>query len=148
MKFAFVSFQENQILDAVNQSLKAQGSKVSAKSFVGIDSNIAQLTTARGACVIAILGSFSPSMFFVRGVHRVIDKSREYTYLFNGQAGKNLQPLAHQGEGGKVHYSDIVQYTNWLSSSLPHASKDVIAERVTWEAKKNPLIRDALNKGE
>lgn len=142
MSFIFNAFTSKDIINAVNQSLLAGGCKVKAVAVLKSNSNIITLTTNRGAQLVAILGSFSQSSFFIRGIHRICDKSRPYTYLFNGQSGKNIDTLIFTGESGQVFYATEDAYRLYVKEILKIQSSEKIKERVLWEAKTNPLINE------
>jgi hypothetical protein len=143
MTFIHNAFTEEDIICAVNESLQLAGSKVRAVSMIKSKDNIL-LKTSRGAQLFILLGSFHPSSFFVRGIHRIRNKHSRFTYLFNGQGGKNLDALVFSGESGKVYYASAEKFTAYLKSNLPHAKPEMIEERLSWEAKNNPLISEAL----
>lgn len=145
MTFAYNAFSENDIVNAVNEALSRVNSKVKASSLLRINENVAQLRTTRGATLVAILGSFSPSMLFVRGVHRIRRRFQPFTYLFNGQGEKNLDTLAFCGENGTVFYADMETYRAWIKGELSHLSDAVIDDRVKRESEHNPKIKEALS---
>lgn len=144
MNFSYMAFTQDDIVNAVNNALRQAGSKIKAVAVTKASDNLVHLKTQRGATLVAILGSFSPSMMFVRGVHRMVKKFEPYTYLFNGQAGRNLECVAFCGESGTVSYADQSTYRDWLISQLPHVDKSVIDERISREQDCNPRIREAL----
>lgn len=144
MTFSYLSFTQADIINAVNGALKQGGSKIKVVAVTKALDNLVHLKTQRGAMLVAILGSFSPSMMFVRGVHRIIKKSEPYTYLFNGQGGRNLECVAFCGESGAVSYADQDTYRTWLKLQMPHVDERVIDERVSREQDCNPRIREAL----
>lgn len=144
MNFAYKSFTQEDIVHAINESLQSARSRIKVTSFIRINDNVAQLRTSRGATLIAILGSFSPSTFFIRGLHRIRRRFEPFTYLFNGQAGKNLDSIAFFGENGKIFHSSKEAYENWLKEDMGFR-EEVIERRIKDEAECNPRIQEALS---
>jgi hypothetical protein len=129
MTFVYRAFTESDIINAINNELSQQ--KVRAVSVISIDDNVAQLKTARGALLVAILGGSQPYAFFVRSVNRVINKKAKYRYLFNGQATGNLTTLAFSGELGAVNFASEEQYKSYLTTELHITSEDSLSKRIS-----------------
>lgn len=141
MPFTYNAFSQDAILAGVNDALSRVYPTVKAVAITKSSDNLVHLKTQRGATLVAILGSFSPSMFFIRGIHRIRRRFTGYTYLFNGQAGQNLDTLAFFGESGTVFYADADTYRAWLKAQLPHVADQVIDERVSREGEHNPRFQ-------
>ncbi len=133
MSFVYNAFTEEDIINAVNHELA--GTRTQVTALTDINCNVAQLKTKRNATIVAVLGSFQSSRFFVRAVHRIKNKRVVFGYLPNGQASKNLDTLAFSGEHGTVTQADKNQYTDYLRKSLPHCDDKQIAERVKFAFK-------------
>lgn len=51
----------------------------------------------------------------VRAIHRIKNHRKPYTYLFNGQGGKNLETLIYNGEEGKCYSVSRNQLNSYFS---------------------------------
>jgi hypothetical protein len=144
MKFIFNAFTADEIISRVNDTLATQGSRIRAKSLLRNEYNQIILKTTRGAQLFVLLGRFSQSTFFIRAIHRIKDKFKNYTYLPNGQCGKNLDTIVFLGESGIVYNADTQTYKAYLKNIFPEMTDTKLEDRVALEAKANQSIAEAL----
>ena len=129
MNFVFNAFTEEDIVAATNDYLINSKSKVRAKSVVKSDNKLL-IRSTRNALLFVQIGSFNHSSFFIRGIHRLINKQRNFSYLLNGQGGNNLTTILFEGESGKVFFAKQESYTQWLKQTFPHFDSSTIKEEV------------------
>lgn len=146
---SFNAFSKDAILKAVNAELKVSGSRTKAAYVqkVGGDlNNQVLLKTTRGATLVAKLWcpGNAYTVMGIRGIHRLIKPSQNYTVMFNGQAGKNLSPLVFNGENGTLYYAGKKDCEELMKSITPDIKPEWIQERLQWEAKANPIIEKEL----
>lgn len=116
--FAFNAFTKQNVIHAVNHELARAGSKTKAESIKSIYDNVYTFSTTRGALIVAILYYNDLYHMGIRGIHKIKNKQKNFTYLFNGQPGKNLEQIAFNGEMGTFFLAPLNQYKQYLVNVL------------------------------
>lgn len=98
-------FNESQLLDIVNHELRINKKRIRAESVSKIQGNdYALMTTQNGnTLVVQPVTIFGGLTIGIRAIHQLRDKKARFTYLFNGQGGKNLNTLIFNGEEGQTY---------------------------------------------
>ena len=107
-------FEKIDYINAVNKELKAAGKRMQVASITTATASIIEFKTTKGAKIVAIIGCFHVGTFFIRGILKVTNPRKAYTYMFNGQDGKNTKSITHSGEEGEVMYAtkeQIIDFT-------------------------------------
>lgn len=103
-------FSDNKLIEIINSELVVANSKTrvaSIESKYGHDYIVAK--TNRGATLIVQpVTIFNRGTIGIRAIHRKIDKRKSFTYLFNGDAGKNLETIVKNGEEGFSYAADLL----------------------------------------
>jgi len=141
MRYFFNCFTEQDLINFVNSELKRLKSRISVTSITATKDGFV-FKSNRNADIFVMFGSFSPSVLFIRSINRIQNKKKRFTYLFNGQAGKNLDPIAFFGEQGERLYAEYDQYLAYIKFQLPYHTKAEHLKRVQWEYGANPNIQD------
>jgi len=147
--FIFNAFTQEDIIKHANSELASAGSKTQIKSIKALEGSIVTAITERGGLLALILCSLSThSVLAFRGIHKVVNKSNRWTYLINGQAGKNLSTILFNGENGQRYYANAIQTTKYFSDLLQMSDESIrlekVNERVSWEAEANPVIQNDI----
>jgi len=87
-----------QLLNEVNDVLRRANSRVKAQSIRWFDHDVAIFETARGGRLAAPLCWFDGNKIGIRSLLKVRNKWERWTYLYNGQAGKNTEEIVFFGE--------------------------------------------------
>lgn len=87
-----------QLLDTVNDVLQRAGNRIRVRSLGWFDHDIAIFKTARDGRLAAPLCWFDGDKIGIRSLLQVRNKWERWTYLYNGQAGKNTSEVVFFGE--------------------------------------------------
>lgn len=136
-------FNTQQILDLINSELKQCKRKIKAIKITKTEDKNLIVDTNRGGKLFVMLYLPHDSVIAIRAIHSIIKKHTGFTYLFNGQPGRNLRELVFNGENGQLHYATKEEYRNHLlttlNDSLSDEDKDVyISRRMKGLEKFNP----------
>lgn len=98
-------FSDQELIDIVNQELKSNNLKTrvaSIKKRHGHDFILAY-SDRNAYLVIQPCCIYPRGTIAIRAVHRITNRSLNFTFLFNGQGGKNLTTLLFNGEEGSLY---------------------------------------------
>jgi hypothetical protein len=136
----YFGFTEKEIISFAHKELESAGLSTKISELVGAESNILLAKTTRGAKLVMPVTTFGKCCVLAfRGIHRIVDKRRDCSTFFNGQAAKNLDTLTFTGEQGMVHYgsveNSILYYSNLYRNSNMSVSdfKKKVSERVSYD---------------
>ena len=101
-------FSNSKLINIINSELQTFGSKIRVKEILKIDghSYIIAKTTRNAQLVIQPVCMYPRFNMGIRAIHRIKNKNQRFTYLPNGQGGKNLDTILSNGEQGKIYTTE------------------------------------------
>lgn len=144
------AFTKLNIIEFANDVLIQSSSKIRVADIEKVEGDIAVAITTRGAKLALIMCSLSTvSVMTFRSINKIKNKHKRWTYLFNGQAGVNLEPIVFTGESGKRFFASAKDvfavfhkhYSN-IKDETEHSNQ--VHKRVSWEAKGNHTIQNII----
>lgn len=98
------AFTEEALIKIINEELDKTRFRVRVKSIISVDDfNCLFDTNTDKKILVQFVFRGGDAQIRVRAIHRIKNQRKPYTYLFNGQGGKNLETLIYNGEEGKCY---------------------------------------------
>ncbi len=98
-------FTKEQLLSIINEELIASGSRIKATEIMKVDGHdyIIAKTNRNARLVIQPVCIYPRYTIGIRAIHRLINKHASFSYMPNGQEGRNLHCVVFNGESGKTY---------------------------------------------
>lgn len=98
-------FSEEQLIFIINEELRAAGNRARVCKIEKIEGHsfLIAKTTRNAKLVIQPVCIYPRYSMGIRAIHRIVDKHKSFSYLPNGQGGRNLHNLLFNGENGDVY---------------------------------------------
>ncbi|ARN69456.1 hypothetical protein VB319_19570 [Vibrio parahaemolyticus] len=114
------AFTEKRLIEVVNQELATTRLRVRVTSIVKSDGFKCVFKTNTKKHLMVQFAPFNSWVRIqVRAIHRIRDSFKPYTYMFNGQGGKNLETLMCNGEEGQAYQLSEDEVRKYFSETLP-----------------------------
>uniref|UniRef100_UPI003CC69A71 hypothetical protein n=1 Tax=Vibrio harveyi group TaxID=717610 RepID=UPI003CC69A71 len=130
------AFSAEQVLNIVNSELETTNLRVRAVSLVKhFDGTCCVFRTNTKKRLLVQFVTFGGlSQVRVRAIHRIKNTFASYSYLPNGQGGRNLETLIFNGEQGDAYSVTEAEFRTFLKESFcPTADTDYVEKRVEME---------------
>lgn len=148
--FIYNAFTKSDLISFTNEVLSHMLSSIRVADIEKVEGDVAVAVTARGAKLALIMCSFSSvSIMGFRSINKIKNKHKRWTYLVNGQAGVNLEPVLFSGEQGRRLYATAektAEFFRGMYSNMEDESERLaqVSKRVSWEARGNHVIQNNL----
>lgn len=142
--FFYNAFTKEDIVSAINITLKKNGFRRRAKRFhrdlSHIRPGLFTFISTRDAEIVAIVDNYGcrHEAFFIRGIHSVNNKNCRYGIGPNGEAGIGLETLVFDGDEGDVFVASDEQIQAYWSQH-----HDGQAEERLWQERIEPSLKFA-----
>lgn len=130
------AFTAEQVLDIVNKELETTSLRIRAVSLVKhFDGTCCVFkTNTKKRLMVQFVTFGGLAQVRVRAIHRIKNTFAGYTYLPNGQGGRNLETLIFNGEQGESYTVTEAEFRTFLKESFcPNADSDYVENRVGME---------------
>lgn len=151
--YVYNAFTKADIVLFANDVLTSQKRRIRVTDIEKVEGDVAVAVTSRGGRLALIMCSFSTlSVMAFRSINKIKNKNKRWTYLFNGQAGTNLEPIVFTGEQGKQFYANLASTAGFFNEVYKNIVDEKerleqVNKRVSWEAKGNHVIQNDLIDG-
>lgn len=103
-------FSNEQLLSIIQEELSSIGSRIKVVEISKIDGHSYIIAkTSRGSNLVVQPVCIYPRYTIgIRAIHRIVNRRSGFSYMPNGQGGRNLDNILFNGEEGKTYSTEAV----------------------------------------